>query len=101
MEAEDLFCSLCLDFFVPPIRITRCGHSFCDGCLTGMTALTWPCMECRTDQNQRPIELTRNFGLERTVEKFKEGRKNMCTTHSLQKRLCEYYFGCFGLISSK
>ena len=87
MDAEDLKCSLCLDFFTPPVRITRCGHNFCDECLTMMTTETWPCPECRAEQNQMARELTRNFFLERTVEKFKDSRKYICTAHDLKKKL--------------
>ena len=35
MEEEDLKCSLCLDFFESPVRITTCGHDFCGKCLAG------------------------------------------------------------------
>ena len=91
MDAEDLLCSLCLDFFTPPVCITRCGHSFCVQSLTRMPAPTWQCPECRTDQNERPAGLTRNFFLERTVEKFKDSRKDNCSVHNLRKKLRKYY----------
>ena len=87
MEAEDLTCSLCLDLFSSPVRITRCGHSFCGQCLTSMTATLWPCPECRVEQNQKPEDLARNYFLERTIEKFKDSRKKICTTHDLKKKL--------------
>ena len=28
MDADDPKCSLCLDFFTPPVRITSCGQGF-------------------------------------------------------------------------
>ena len=92
MESEDLTCSLCLDYFSPPVRITRCGHSFCDQCLTstGITEATWSCPECRAEQNQTPAELARNYFLERTIEKFKNSRKQICATHDLKKKLRKY-----------
>ena len=87
MEAEDLTCSLCLEIFSPPVRITRCGHSFCDQCLTSMTATLWPCPECRAEQNQAPEDLTRNYFLEGLIEKFKDSRNKICMTHDLKKKL--------------
>ena len=51
-----------------------------------MTTETWPCPECRAEQNQMPRDLTRNFFLERTVEKFKDSRKYICTAHDLKKK---------------
>ena len=87
MEAKDLTCSVCLDLFSPPVRITRCGHSFCGWCLTSMTATVWSCPECRAEQNQAPADLARNYFLEQTVEKFKDSRNKICTTHDLKKKL--------------
>ena len=89
METEDLTCFICLDYLRLPIRITRCGHSFCGQCLISMSATKWLCPECRVEQNQAPAELARNYVLERTVEKFKESKKNICTTHDLKKKLRE------------
>ena len=87
MEAEDLTCSVCLEIFSPPVRITRCGHSFCTQCLTSMTATLWPCPECRVEQNQAPEDLTRNYFLERTILKFMDSRDKICMTHGLKKKL--------------
>ena len=73
MEEEDLKCSLCLDFFTAPIRITNCGHDYCQECLAIAAiagAAVWPCPECRAEQNQPPEQLAKNFRLERTVERF-------------------------------
>ena len=91
MEAEDLTCSLCLEIFTVPVKITVCGHSFCLQCLTdSMTEATWPCPKCRTIQTKTPEQLPRNFCLEPIVEKYKSSRTNICTTHDLQKKLCKY-----------
>ena len=90
MQEEDLKCAICLDFFTAPVRITRCGHNFCQGCLTKMVTAgntTWACPECRKEQNQAPDELAQNFFLERTVEKVKAARENMCATHGSEKKL--------------
>ena len=90
MQEEDLKCALCLDFFTAPVRITRCGHNFCQECLTRMIPAgetIWNCPECRMEQNQAPEELARTFFLERTVEKFLSARKTICVTHGSQQKL--------------
>ena len=33
---EELKCPVCLDFFKSPVRITSCGHNYCQECLTGI-----------------------------------------------------------------
>ena len=85
MDEEDLKCSLCLEIFTLPVKLTRCGHSFCGQCLAGMAEATWPCPKCRTVQNQTPEQLPRNYGLEPIVEKFKSSRKTICATHDLKR----------------
>ena len=36
-RAEDDFsCPICLDTLKPPIRITNCGHNFCEECLISL-----------------------------------------------------------------
>ena len=87
MEEEDLHCALCIDFFTAPVRMTDCGHNFCQQCLTVMNETPWLCPECRNEQHQRPVELARNFFLEKTVEKLIAS----CATHNLQKKLCKYF----------
>ena len=73
--------------------MTNCGHNFCQECLSGMLADAdagedaWDCPECRTEQNQGPEHLARNFFLERTLEKFIETRKNLCAVHDSPKKL--------------
>ena len=93
MEEEDLKCSLCLDFFTAPIRMTNCGHDYCQECLAMAApagAASWSCPECRTEQQQPPEQLAKNFRLERTVERFKLSRKTICATHSLKKKLRKF-----------
>ena len=93
MEVEDLICPICMDFFTGNVRITKCGHNYCEGCLTGMVSAdetTWPCPECRTSQTEHPADLTRNYIVERSVVKQKSSKKNFCATHELQKKLCKY-----------
>ena len=33
---EELKCPVCLDFFKSPVRMTPCGHNYCEECLTGI-----------------------------------------------------------------
>ena len=90
MQEEDLKCALCLDFFTAPVRITKCGHNFCQQCLAEIIAIgkdSWRCPECRTEQSQALEELARNFFLEKTVEKFLSARETMCAAHGSQKKL--------------
>ena len=84
---EEFKCPICRDFFKKPLRMTPCGHTFCQECLTVMTNIPWPCPVCRTEQQQRPEELARNYGLETAFDAFMTSQKNMCATHGLQKKL--------------
>ena len=58
----------------------------------------WICPECRTEQNQGPEHLNRNFFLERTLEKFMETRKNLCSAHESPKKLRKYKTSNFEII---
>ena len=88
---EELKCPLCLDFFTPPVRMTTCSHNYCQQCITMMNDIPWLCPECRTEQHQRPEELTRNRFLERTLENFINSRRDICAVHDMPKRLRKYY----------
>ena len=52
-------------------------------CITRMGATPWDCPECRTEQQQRPEQMPRNFFLERRMNSFIESKKNICATHNL------------------
>ena len=92
-EMEDeLKCPVCLDFFNSPVCMTPCGHNYCRQCLAGMVDVPWLCPECRTEQQQRPDQLPRNFFLERTVQNYVESRRNICAIHELPKKLRKFFF---------
>ena len=94
--SEELICPLCMDLFTGNVRITKCGHNYCEKCLTAMISAnegtwdyedTWSCPECRTEQTEAPAELTRNYALERSVVNYKT---SICAAHDLKKKLCKY-----------
>ena len=65
---------LSLETFQLPIRITRCGHVYCQTCLLDASngARRWHCPDCRKPHNCAVKSLTRNYRLEKLVEKFKK-----------------------------
>jgi len=98
MEEEDLKCGLCLDFFMIPVRSTKCGHNYCQQCLIQLAEASNAiliCPECRTEQGQVPGELTRNFFLERILDIFlkktQSSRKKLCETHGSQQKLRKWF----------
>ena len=91
MEEEDQQCAMRIDFFTAPVRMTDCGHNYCQQCLTVMNETPWLCPECRNEQHQRPEQLARNFFLEKTVKTLIASRESFCATHNLQKKLCKYF----------
>ena len=96
---EELKCPLCLDFFTPPVRITTCGHNYCQECLRMFTQIPWRCPVDQIEQHQRLENLARNFFLERSLENFMESRRNICATHNLPKRLRKYSHQSWGLVT--
>ncbi|XP_054833711.1 E3 ubiquitin-protein ligase TRIM39-like isoform X2 [Eublepharis macularius] len=69
---EELFCSICLDYFMEPV-ILNCEHNFCRACITR----TWeglgdsfPCPQCR--KRSRKGKLRRNTQLGKVAERAKE-----------------------------
>ena len=61
-----------LDTFQSPIRITRCGHVYCEKCLLDVSngERRWFCPDCRELHNCTVNSLTRNYHFEKFVEKF-------------------------------
>ncbi|XP_059814170.1 zinc-binding protein A33-like isoform X1 [Hypanus sabinus] len=57
---EEVFCSICLDFFTDPV-ILECGHNFCRSCITQC----WEreqrnsCPECREEFADRTLRVNR------------------------------------------
>ena len=95
MDESDLKCSICLEFFKPPVRMTNCGHNYCHNCLNDIAVSTgWNCPECRTPQgSMKQSQLARNFFLERSVEKFHEMSKidfSNCLLHNIPKKLRKF-----------
>ncbi|XP_078391369.1 zinc-binding protein A33-like [Cetorhinus maximus] len=72
---EDLYCSICLDFFTDPV-ILDCGHNFCRSCITQC----WekkdinPCPECREVFPE--INLRVNRALANLAEKARKLKLN-------------------------
>nr|XP_056701560.1 E3 ubiquitin-protein ligase TRIM39-like [Euleptes europaea] len=69
---DELFCSICLDYFTEPV-ILNCEHNFCRACITR----TWeglgdsfPCPQCR--KRSRKGKLRPNTQLGRVAERAKE-----------------------------
>ena len=88
---------LLLDTFQSPIRITRCGHVYCEKCLLDVTngAERWYCPDCRELHNCPVSSLTRNYHLEKLVEKFKKEKptpkpRNLFGTCIKHDRAIEY-----------
>ena len=105
MDAEDFECSICLGkvkthffmiiislgMFQSPIRITYCGHMYCEKCLFYVSndEQIWHCPDCREEHHCAVSSLTRNYHLEKLVEKFQKTRNpfGICKKHD---RAVEY-----------
>lgn len=65
--------------FQSPVRITQCGHNFCDSCLNDIRQRAlpraWFCPECRQEHRYTVESLPRNFFIEKMVEKFRSKQK--------------------------
>jgi len=71
MNPTHVECSICLETYKPPIRMTNCGHSFCEGCI--MPAYPkpgWRCPLCNTIHNHSAATLARNYLAEEIVASF-------------------------------
>eukprot|EP00079_Xenopus_tropicalis_P013054 XP_002940825.2 PREDICTED: tripartite motif-containing protein 72-like [Xenopus tropicalis] len=80
---KDLTCPLCLELFRAPVT-PECGHTFCQGCLTGAPKNqdqngSTPCPTCQTPS--RPETLQINRQLEHLVQSFKQVPKGHCLEH--------------------
>ena len=60
------------EIFRPPIRVTNCGHSFCERCIVPRyTEPGWLCPLCKHMQNNAAEGLARNFSLEPIAASFR------------------------------
>ncbi|OCT61790.1 uncharacterized protein LOC379589 isoform X1 [Xenopus laevis] len=76
---QELCCSICLDFYRKPV-ILRCGHNFCQDCITGVFDTQeeeewgfYTCPECRKRFKVRPLPV-RNLALYNIAELYKVAR---------------------------
>ena len=135
MDAEDLTCSICLgmwwfwlnifesaelgswprtlgsliftsEVFTPPIRITDCGHDFCENCLVAVrkNQPEWQCPQTRKSHTKAITELTRNYRLERFVDAYRKQQADsfdrkekadsfddgLCEVHQRPIELCKF-----------
>ena len=59
------------EIFKPPIRVTNCGHSFCERCIVPRyTEPGWLCPLCKHLQINSAAALVRNFSLEPIAVSF-------------------------------
>ena len=62
------------ELYESPIKSTKCGHDFCEKCLMDVKGNEnqWSCPQCRKIHRCSISILSRNFSVERFVEKFKK-----------------------------
>ena len=87
----------------PPIRITACGHSFCEQCILAARPepRDWACPICNHIHDHPVSALARNYFAEQIVQsvrdqtpRAKPRQKNgdLCNIHQQQITLCEFSF---------
>ena len=86
-----------LEIFQSPIRMTHCGHMYCEKCLLNISKgqQRWHCPDCQTLQNCAVNSLPRNYRFEKFVEKFKKNQskpepENVFGTCKKHDRAIEY-----------
>ncbi|XP_069490936.1 E3 ubiquitin-protein ligase TRIM39-like [Ambystoma mexicanum] len=93
--ADELTCSICLDYFKSPVTLL-CGHNFCraciNGCLASSGARSFSCPQCRAthlDRNLRPNrQLGKVVDMVKVLPSLKQG--NLCAKHFERLQLfCE------------
>ncbi|KAL8213173.1 UNVERIFIED_CONTAM: hypothetical protein K2H54_061110 [Gekko kuhli] len=87
--SEELTCPICLEYFIDPVILPECAHSFCRDCLTcswGEAAAMASCPMCK--QTSRPGDLRPNRQLANIVEIAKklnlqggEAEERICEKH--------------------
>ena len=106
--------NITLEIFQSPIRMTHCGHVYCEECLLNISngEQRWDCPDCRTTHNCAVTSLPRNYHLEKLVEKFKKDQSGpkpipkprnvfgICKKHdrSIEYREWITHFNYFGLM---
>ena len=71
----------CIEIFESPVRITECGHNYCERCLIyyARGSSAWTCPKCRLEHQTNPDELTRNYFVEQAVESYNSSSKKALT----------------------
>ena len=88
---------------MPPIRLTKCGHKYCQVCLEKFVNHDeWNCPTCRSLQREKPEDLTRDFISEKLVKKLQATKtSNKCKAHPNQElTLCKFLF-CLSDLKTK
>lgn len=85
---DQLRCAVCLEVFTEPL-ILQCGHSYCRGCVGGMSVnplgqLQCPVCRCAVDADCPPpnVALARIVDAVRTLNTPDEGRSEICGQHN-------------------